>query len=263
MNLNQGEWLASALTMDTQILRIGLILMWVLAFLPLVGLGEEIQFKEAEEMDVSPRMFPNPKDAANYGSEELRKIGLLPDGTHEMYVKSLGFSSAAETLALELGVGLRTYDVALSLLKNFQRDDDPVALLIDIHEIIFPLLVENPLSREKQAKSSLTISELQPGKGWTVMKKGRSTLIRLIEWYRTSEVDNLVQISQLGLRFLGKRDKTYENELVLIPLRDRSEFGIQAGQPVLARDLFFELSRKATIPNPYKSGQTRQPLIGR
>jgi hypothetical protein len=138
----------------------------------------------------------------------------------------------------------------MSLLSH-----DPITQLIDTHEIIFPLLVE------KQPRSSLTISELEPGKGWIVWKEGRTTLIRLIEWYRTSEVDNLVQISQLGLRFLGKRDKTHENELVLIPLGDRSEFGIQAGQPVLARDLFFELSKKSPIP--YTGGQTGQPSIRR
>ena len=110
--------------------------------------------------------------------------------------------------------------------------------MIDIHEIIFPLLVE------KQPRASLTIIELERGKGWIVGKEGRSALIHLIESYRKSKEDNLVRISALGLRFLGKRDQTYKNELVLIPLVDRPAFGIQAGQPVLARALFQQLRKK-------------------
>jgi hypothetical protein len=78
-----------------------------------VGQAADTQFREAEKKDVDPRVFPDPKMAAEYGLKELRKLGLLPDPKHEVYAKSLGFLSAKETLVAKLGVGLRTYDVAL------------------------------------------------------------------------------------------------------------------------------------------------------
>lgn len=225
--------------MITTAFRIGMTIS-ILAYWPVVGFAEDTQSREIEKKYVNPRVFPDPKMAAEYGLKELRKIGLLPSPKHEMFAKSLGFLSAKETLVAELGVGLRTYDVSLNRLKTIQgdHDPDPVALLIDIHEIIFPLLVE------KQPRASLTIIELERGKGWIVGKEGRSALIHLIESYRKSKEDNLVRISALGLRFLGKRDQTYKNELVLIPLVDRPAFGIQAGQPVLARALSQQLRKK-------------------
>ncbi len=239
--------------MNTRTFRIGLTIL-AFVFLPAAGLTADKQFQETESKGVDPRIFPDPKMAAEYGLDELKKIGLLSGPKQEIYAKSLGFLSAKETLIAKLGVGIRTYDVPLDQLKKFQGDHDPVALLIDIHEIIFPLLVE------KQPRSSLTISELRPGKGWIVGKEGRSALIHLIESHRTSNDDNLIQIPALGLRFLGKRNNVYGNELVLTPLVDRSELEIQAGQAVLARDLFLELRKKVKIPR--EGGHLRRPSIG-
>ena len=217
---------------------------------PLFGLAKNGERQNAETMSAIPR-FSDPKSAATFGLEEIRKVGLLLDRDHEIYAQALGFSTASQTLVAELGVGLRTYDVPLRQLETFQAVDDPVSLLLDAHEIIFPVLVEG------QPRSSLTIAEFEPGKGWRVLKKGRSTLIRLIEQYRTSNEDNLVVISAIGLRFLSKGNQTDQGELVLIPLADGPTIEIRAGEPILARQLFLELNGKMT---PSQRGGQNQGL---
>lgn len=231
-------------------LTLSMFILW-----PLIGLADDTQLREIEKQYVDPPVFHNPQLAAQHGLEELKKIEQLPSSQQEIYAKSLGFLSAQEILFAKLGVGLRVYDVSLDRLKELQisYDLDPVAFLTSTHEIIFPLLVDN------QPRSSLTISELAPGKGWIVGKEGRSALIHLIESYRVSDDDNLIQIPSLGLRFLGKRNNVYGNELVLIPLVNQSKLEIQAGQPVLARDLFFALRGKVVAP--HGGGQSRQPSI--
>ena len=241
------------LIMYTRMARLSLIILPILV--PLVALAADRTRDETEQPSLAPRMFPAPSEAAKFGLEELRKVGLLPDNDREIYAEALGFHTSSETVVAELGVGLRTYDVSLKQLEKFQAEDDPAALLLDIHEIIFPLLVEG------QPRSSLTIAESEQGKGWRVLKKGRSTLIRLIERYRTSNEDNLVLISSLGLRFLGRRCQVDQNELVLIPLADQPLFHILAGQPVLARDLFLQLSTESTTQG--SGGQKHRPSIKR
>lgn len=221
---------------------------------PLLGLAKDGGHQDAEKKSVIPQ-FSDPKAAATFGLEEIRMVGLLPDRDHEMYAQALGLSSASETLVAELGVGLRTYDVPLIKLKTFQETDDPASLLLDVHEIIFPVLVEG------QPRSSLTIAELEQGKGWRVLKKGRATLIRLIEQYRTSNKDNLVVISALGLRFLSRGSQADEGELVLIPLADGPTIEIRAGQPILARRLFLEVNGEMTAPQ--RGGQNQGLSIQR
>ena len=114
--------------MITTAFRIGMTIS-ILAYWPVVGSAEDTQSREIEKKYVNPRVFPDPKMAAEYGLKELRKIGLLPSPKHEMFAKSLGFLSAKETLVAELGVGLRTYDVSLNRLKTIQGDHDQIPSL--------------------------------------------------------------------------------------------------------------------------------------
>lgn len=227
----------------TKSARLSLIILPILVSLS--AQAADVNREETGQTFHAPQIFPDPRGAAQFGLEDIRKIGLLPDRDHEMYAQALGLSTASETLVAELGIGLRTYDVPLIKLETFQATDDPVSLLLDVHEIIFPVLVEG------QPRSSLTITESEQGKGWRVLKKGRSTLIRLIEQYRTSNEDNLVVISAIGLRFLSKGNQTDQGELVLIPLADGPTIEIRAGKPILARKLFLELNGEMT---PSKTG---------
>lgn len=233
----------------------GLVLLLVLS--PVPGQAASSEPKGTETMPVGTRTFHDPQTAANLGLKDLQKIGLSPDQAHEAYATALGFSSAAETLKAQLGIGLRTYDVVPSSLQRFHKEDDPVTLLLDLHEIVFPVLVQG------EPRSSLTIAELERGKGWRVLKKGRTALIRLIEEYRTSADDNLVVISSLGLQFLGKRSPTDQEELVLVPLFDSTALEIQAGQPVFARELFVQINKQIQIPDQDDGAQKIRPSIAR
>jgi hypothetical protein len=230
--------------------RCALLLLAVL--FPALGHAEDtLNTKMAVTIVDRPRVFPNPEAAVAFGLKELRELAQSHGSDQEAYIKDLGFSSASEAAGVEAGIGLRTYEVSLERLRKFKETEDPVDVLIDIQEILIPLLVKG------QPRSSFTIGEYERGKGWAVLKKGRATLTRLIEHYRTSNEDNLVAMSFLGLRFLGRRGETEQNDLMLISLVDRPALEIIAGTPILAKNLFLRLSKEPTIQHQSEYKRSR------
>jgi hypothetical protein len=119
---------------------------------------------------------------------------------------------------------------------------------MDTHLVIFPLLTQG------QARSTLSVAELKPEKGWRVVSRGRPKLVRLIERYRKSDTNFLVAISELGLQLLGNGRG---NQMMLTPLQDIVTLDAQAGQPMPAHKLFTLLSRDLKALRE-ESGKQRQ-----
>jgi len=180
-----------------------------------------------------PIDFLTSKKAIEFSLSDLQQVGDSANPSDEVYVKSLGFVSLTETSSAKAGPEVRVFVVPSTGLKNFLPQEDPNKLLINTHEIIIPILVNGA------PRSSLTLGEPDEKRQWRILRKGLPDLIRLIERYRTSEVNSLVVIPRLGLKFLDDRQN---GTLVLIPLQNSLSLNLEAGHPILAQEVFALIS---------------------
>ena len=188
----------------------------------------------AGEADPRVRTFTEPLAAAQDSLNVLAKIQLPSESETELFARSLGFTSTDELPTAQLGNPLHFYEVPVGQLESFQKETDPATLLVDTHLLIFPLLAHG------RARSTLTVAELTPDKGWRAVSRGRQKLVRLITQHRTSDTQFLVAITALGLQFLGDG---IGNKMILTPLQDIVTLDAPAGQPIPAHKLFTLLSQ--------------------
>lgn len=183
------------------------------------------------------------EQAALLGLEVLRQFGKERKG--EEYAKSIGFNSTEEIHRSQIGIPLHLYRVPIDRLKSFHKEDSLTELLYDTEILMYPILVN------AQARSVITVRRSLSRIGWHATGVGYAAFIRLVEKYRTPGADTVMLVSDLGLKFLATRAT---DEFELIPLSERSDFGLLPGPPKLsARDTFAKLSLQAskhTYPLP-------------
>src|SRR5207244_2542520 len=120
--------------------------------------------------------FSYPLAAAQYGLSVLKQIRLPLESQTDLFVRSLGFNSVEELESVQIGSSLRVYEVSKPQLVSFPKDGDPENILrdSDTHHLLFPLLVKG------EARSILTVTQIEPDKRWRVVSRGRPKLARLI-----------------------------------------------------------------------------------
>lgn len=181
-------------------------------------------------------MVNTAEQAAQLGLEALRQIG--KEKKDEEYARSLGFNSTEEIHQSQLGIPLQLYRVPINRLKGFHKEDSLTELLYDTEILMYPILVD------AQARSVVTVRRSLSGNGWHATGVGYAEFIRLVEKYRTPGADTVMLVSDLGLKFLATRAN---DEFELIPLSERSDFGLLPGPPKLsARETFAKLSLQAS-----------------
>lgn len=183
------------------------------------------------------RRFSSPLDAVQYLRDDLRTLGESSgESDSEEYAKALGFASAQEAATADLGSSVHIYRVDVLLLEDFKSGSDPNFLLIDMHNMLFPLVVKG------QPRTTIYLSERgqreDQKNAWHITRKGPTSLAEKVYQYRTASSEFLVEIAEapLEMRFLGHQ------KLMLTPLADNPELGFKEGVEMSAETVFEQLA---------------------
>src|SRR5262249_27124833 len=221
--------------------------MAVAAF-PMQTLGESESLQNQSKRTTPPwPTYPNHEEAARKALDGLRQVASKDamDPNVATYAKLLGFSSAEEMTAAIPGSPIRIYSVDAKGLRKFAEDGNLQTLLVDTRQVIYPLLIKG------QARSSLTVAELEP-QSWRVTIKGLKP-VDVIEPYRRSSSNFLVTIGFLNLHFLGDQKS---GQFILIPISDINIPGLdlRPGIDLPAESIFRQLALNIkTYKEPLRS----------
>ena len=175
--------------------------------------------------------------------EAQRSLAALQEITTEQTYKGLGFESPEEVKSATLGSPLQVFTVRLDALRDYQPQTDPNSLLVDSHQIIYPVIVGG------QQRSSMTMRELD-GK-WQVASFGKPTLTKALVQTRQRHIEStkvpiesvfVVNIPALNLHFIGRRDGS---ALLLTPLASDPSLKVEEGQSIEAQAVFNTLAPRA------------------
>ena len=183
--------------------------------------------------------------AAQWGLELVHNLKDVEDDVQ--YAKFLGFASTQQARQASLGNPLQVFSVASHQLVNFQDDDVPSTFFSDTHTVTYPLEAAG------HAVSSVSVVS-HSNNTWSLARLGSAKFIKTVEKYRTSSLNLIIVIQDLGLRFLADRT---DGKPTLIPLFDRPSFDIREGTPVSAREISMKL--KGHLPVPNHQLQLRSP----
>ena len=185
--------------------------------------------------------------------EAQRSLAALPEFATEETHKGLGFKSLDEVKSATLGAPLQVFTVRLDALRDYRPQTDPNSLLVDAHQLIYPVVVGG------QPRSSITLHELD-GK-WQVTTVGRPALTQALVQARQRHIERtkaktgslfVVNIPALNLHFIGQREG---GALKLTPIVSDPELNTEEGRPVEAQALFSALVPRARehATGPYLS----------
>lgn len=198
--------------------------------------------------------FPSPLDAAQNRLDQMQALqeGVPDVGSASMkeeedYAADLGFSSAKDLKNAQLGSSLRLYRLDPVMLEDYKKGTDPNLMLMDTHNQIFPLTVNG------QPRSLLTVTQTEDGssQAWKVSAAGFSRMAKVMSQYRKPKANILVEFSKgaLNVKFLAYR------KVMLIPLTDRPDLGLTAGEEVDAEQVFVKLAPLAASINKAQSAE--------
>jgi hypothetical protein len=188
----------------------------------------------------SPSSAQTPQAAHDEAQRSLATLQSL--ATTQTY-KGLGFESLQETKSASLGQPLRVFMVGLDALRDYQPQTDPNKMLMDVHQLIYPVVVGG------QQRSSVTLREVE-GK-WQVASFGKPTLTKALVQMRQRQIESArvpaeslfaVNIPALNLSFLGRRS---DGTLLLTPLVSDAALKLEEGQPQDAKAVFEALAPRA------------------
>jgi hypothetical protein len=169
------------------------------------------------------------KEADKAAAKSLKTFSRLI--TKENYVK-MGFKSLDEVKKAKLDNSIRDYMIELSSLKEYREGTNPERLLIRMHSLVYPVLVDG------EARTSLTVAYRESR--WEAHSFGYSNFTKLLAVQLNELSKNqrlprsaffIVRVPALNLVFLGYRTK---EKIMLISVLDATNYDISVGVPVPA-----------------------------
>lgn len=156
--------------------------------------------------------------------------------------KQLGFDSPDEVSSATLGQPIQVYMVKLDQLREYKSGTDPNALLTNINQLQYPVMVR------EQVRSAIGVGQAD-GK-WKATGFGNASLARQVAAARKAEPaasaqgassqPMLIHVAALGLYFVASRGA--DGKLMMTPLVDNPSFNMRAGAPIPAEQVFTTLS---------------------
>lgn len=223
--------------------------------LPIVDKTPESATKQDLQHDQS--LYPlAPEDAAANGLKIVLK-GLQPraipdlDIEREKHAQELGFTTGTAGAKLRQDA-FPIYEVRLKDLQGFTPDKDASKLLVNTHQLLFPIEVKNEVRSSVTVRSTINrtkgIEQADQKASWHPTRWGLPKLIvqltteqkRLKE--KASDLNDfrLVFIPALNRNFLSYKDNA---DLQLVPLV--SDPPLMVGEPLSAKDVFLRLIPEA------------------
>jgi hypothetical protein len=189
------------------------------------------------------RVLPTFKSVPNL--EALHKAALKGIDQYRLMVnvdnlKALGLDQPADATRTELGTPSKDYFVRLDKLKNYKGGDDPEKLLSDTGRVHYPVVLDNEI------RSTITIAQYEGE--WKVASIGapnrsekRSIALKesASRLNKPGEDHFTVRVPALNVEFEAVFDSS--NRLQLTPILDFPEWGLKAGVPEPASDVFLRL----------------------
>ena len=206
--------------------------------------------KSARETNQNdPSLFQqSPQNAATKGLEIVVKR-LKPIGIDELniekiqHAQDLGFTTGTESASLGKDE-FPIYEVSLRDLRSFTADKEVNNLLVDTHQILFPIEVKGVVSSSVTVRSAIKrtdgIEQVDQGELWRPTRWGLSKLIAQLTIAKKDRLNEngselrdfwLVSIPALNRNFLGYKDATGIKLVPLVP--DKSLEPLPAKQALL------------------------------
>jgi hypothetical protein len=190
---------------------------------------------QANVASLAVRIDSQAASAATAGLATFRELVLKQKNFREM-----GFESAEELDRATLGQPLVSLMVRLDELGEYKLGTDPITLLHDAKQLMYPVLIDG------RVRSSVTVTPNE--KGW--MATGFGSAGKASVAFKTRDMSArsaqlapeamaLVEVRAMSLVFIGHLTS---DVLVLTPLMDYPAFGLKAGAPVKAADVFVRLA---------------------
>jgi hypothetical protein len=190
-------------------------------------------------LGTAPSSFAQSDDARAAAARALQDFSGSVGSSN---ARSIGFQSPEEARTGTLGEPLAVFMIPLESLQRYQGED-PGRLLLDTHRAVFPVRV---------AGDARSLVEVQSVNGrWETARVGGTQKIRLLEKHRRDVARTVgarapdffeLRVPALHLVFLAHHGA---EGLVVTPLLDDAEVGLQAGRPELASQVFSRLVPRA------------------
>lgn len=206
-----------------------------------------------------PSLFQqSPQNAATKGLEIVVKR-LKPIGIDELnrekiqHAQELGFTTGTEGASLGKDDAFPIYEVSLKDLRSFTADKEVNSVLVDTHQILFPIEVKGVVSSSVTVRSTIKRMErtgqVDQGEFWQPTRWGLPKLIVQLTIAKKDRLNEngsglsgfrLVSIPALNRNFLGYKDAT---GIKLVPLA--ADQLLEARKPWSAREIFLSLAPEA------------------
>jgi len=160
--------------------------------------------------------------------------------------RNRGFQSPDEVASASPGTPLPVYQVAMNELAAFKSDRDPRAILVDRHEVVYPIMLDG------EARTVMVVRQQAAGQ-WVVEEIGHIYLAQVAHKHRSLlskqhhvAEDNfyLVRIPELGYDFLASEER---GSILLTALNNvRTDLAsIDSGKTLRASEVFAALQTTA------------------
>ena len=195
-----------------------------------------------------PSFQQTPQNAATRGLQILEKrlaaIGIDElDREKLQHAQELGFKNGTAGASLGKDV-FPIYEVGLRDLRSFTADKEVNNLIVDTHQILFPIEVEGVVSSSVTVRSAIKqadgIEQVDQAELWRPTRWGLSKLIERLTSAKKDRLNEngsklsgfrLVSIPALNRNFLGYEDATGIKLVPLVP--DKSLKPLPAKQALL------------------------------
>lgn len=166
----------------------------------------------------------------------LRALETYGNMVNENNFMRMGFKSVQETKTAQLGTPFQEFTIALGKLKTYEPGANPDQLLDGGHIAYFPVNVQT------ETRSSIML--VKDNDQWKAVSYGSANLIRLLASARSSlqratglPISSffVVRIPAMNLYFVGYR---MDQQLMLTPILDNTEYKFMSGTPIAGKDVF-------------------------
>ncbi len=180
---------------------------------------------------------PKPDTVVDQQEAADNALGIMQDLAKDNYTL-LGFQSEEEAKSATLGTPLTVYLVYLDDLQNFENESTSNDLLQDSKIVMYPVMVDDTI------RSAVGIQNSEDG--WTPATFGNATLIKAIAEIGLNKDSFIVQVSALGLYFVGEQN---EDGLFLTSITETG-YDLPVGRPIKAEQVFSILQEAALDIDP-------------